>query len=351
MLIGRVIEVEGNNPATALNTFLSALLEGGVAERLFAPVGPAEGGGDLRFQPIRDAADLSRADPLQPIMLENAAIALRQAMELEPQASFAAVLRPCEVRAVIEMAKRDQFDLNRLVIIGLDCASTYTLDYYRETETAHPDDPRWLMHEALQLAQAGRIEPENYRLACQLCDRPAADYAAADILIGLIGVDTSKQILVLANEREDVRFKLHKVTAREATEREMVEREVMMGHLVTRRQQAASRKLDELGLSDGHMGVIMGYMSKCTLCGNCVEACPVCSEDLKDAFAQGKQAFISAFVTQSTRMISCSNCGMCHTHCPEDIPLCAISYVLGRQIQTRMRYTPGRSAGESLPWM
>lgn len=349
MLIGRVLEVKDGRPTAALNAFLNALLESGVAERLFVPVELAEGG-EARFQPISNPADLSRAEPLQPVMLENAAIALKQAMTLESHASFAAVLRPCEVRAVIEMAKRDQFDLNRLVIIGLDCASTYSLDYYREMRASHPDDPRWLMGEALRLAQAGRIEPENYRLACQLCDRPAADYAAADILIGLIGVDSSKQILVLANEREDVRFKLHKFTVREATEREMVEREVTMGHLVTRRQQSAGRKLDELGLSDGHMGVIMGYMSKCTLCGNCVEACPVCSEDLRDAFLQGKQAFISAFVNQSTRMVSCSNCGMCHTHCPEDIPLCAISYVLGRQIQTRMHYIPGRSASESLPW-
>ena len=349
MLISRVLEVQNEDTVAAVRRFLGKLLEEGVAERVFAPVDLAAGQEPLS-QVVPDRNAIDSVNPLLPLMMENAAEALRQAMELEPRANFAAVLRPCEVRAVIELAKRGRFDLNRLVIVGLDCLATYDADFYHEVNANHPDDPYWLMHESLRFAQKGQITPYRYRIACQLCERPAADYQAVDIMLGVIGVNAREKVLVLADERSDVRFKLHKITDRKASEREAVEREVTLWRLSERRKEAAARKLAEMGLTDANMGVIMGYMSKCTLCGNCVDACPLCTDELNEAFKQGKEAFITAFVNQAERLVSCAACGMCQVHCPEDIPLSAINRVLSQQIQTRMSYVPGRDVSEPRPW-
>jgi formate dehydrogenase subunit beta len=349
MLISRVLEVQDGDAVAAVRRFLVRLLEENVAERIFAPV-DTTAGHEPHAQVVPDRDAVQTVNPLLPLMMENAAEALRQAMALESNATFAAVLRPCEVRAVIELAKRGRFDLGRLVIVGMDCLATYDADFYHEVNASHPDDPYWMMHEALRFAQKGQIAPYRYRIACQLCERPAADYQAVDVMLGVIGVDAREKILVLADERSDVRLKLHKVTDRKATEREAVEREVALWRLAERRKEAATRKLEELGLTDANMGVIMGYMSKCTLCGNCVEACPLCTDELNEAFKQGKEAFITSFVNQSERLASCAACGMCQVHCPENIPLCAINRALSQQIQTRMRYVPGRSADEPLPW-
>ena len=114
-----------------------------------------------------------------------------------------AVLRPCEIRAAIELAKQGRLDLTNLILVGVDCLSTYEPDYWTRGNAAHPGQDDWLMGEALKLARTGQVRTEGYRLACQLCERPAADYRAADVLIGLVGVPNQERLLVLADEAKD----------------------------------------------------------------------------------------------------------------------------------------------------
>ncbi len=348
MIIGRIFPVENGDTLGAARAFLGGLLEQGAAEALFIPV-EMEAGRKTHPDAIREQGELAKSNPLLPVMTENAALALRQAMRREHDARIIAVLRPCEVRAVIELAKRGEIEMERLTIIGMDCLSTFTPEYIESASAAYPDDPAWLTREALRLASQGLVAPEGYRLACLLCDHPAADYQAAHVQIGLVGVDTT-QLLVLADEIIDARLELEKLTARKATEREMGEREMALTQMGKRRRDAARRELQALGLIDGHQGVVRGYMDKCTLCGKCLDVCPVCSPELREAFKQGKQVFVAAFIDQSERLVSCSTCGMCQATCPEGIPLCAISYVLAQPIRDRMSYAPGRSVDEPLPW-
>jgi ferredoxin len=192
---------------------------------------------------------------------------------------------------------------------------------------------------------------EGSRLACQLCDRPAPDYRAADVLVGLVGVDTDEKILILADEATDARLGLDRLTDRPATERETVDREVTVWRLSERKREAAQRKLEALGLADAYPGVIMGYMQKCTLCGDCLDACPQWSDELRGALSKGREAFVAALVNESVRLASCSGCGMCQAHCPEGVPISAIIRSLSLQIQRRMHYAAGRDVKEPLPWV
>ncbi len=349
MIISRVLEVQDGNTVAAVRRFLGNLLEEGIAEWLLAPTEVIPGAIPETMVMSGDQP-VASINPLLPVMSGNAAIHLRDSMQSIPSGKFAAVLRPCEVRAVIEMAKLDQIDLDRLIIIGLDCLATYDEGYYNDVTASHTDDPHWLMHEALRFAARGQIAPFRFRQACQFCDRPAPDYSAVDILLGVIGVDARQKVLVIAHERDDAQLKLQRITDRIATERETVEREVAVWTLAQRRKQAADRKLDEMGLTGGSLAGIMGYLASCTLCGECLDACPLCSEDLKALMAQGQMGFLSALVKQSQRLVSCSACGMCQAHCPEDIPLAAISRALSEPMHQRMHYLPGRDVHEPLPW-
>jgi formate dehydrogenase subunit beta len=349
MIIGRIFPVENRNTLGAARGFLGGLLEQGTADALFIPV-EMEIGRRTHPDAIREQAGIARANPLLPVMTENAAVALRQAMRREHDARFIAVLRPCEVRAVIELAKRGEIEMDRLTLVGMDCLSTYTPEYVDATSAAHTDDPAWLTHEALRMASLGVIAPEGYRSACLLCDRPSADYQAVHIQIGLIGVNSTQHLLVLADNETDAHLGLEKLTERKATEREMGEREIVVQQVGKRRQEAARNELGTYGLADGHLGVVMGYLNKCTLCGKCLDACPICSQELREALKQGKPPFITEFISQSERLVSCSTCGMCQVTCPEGIPLCAISYALAQPIRDRMSYVPGRSTNEPLPW-
>jgi formate dehydrogenase subunit beta len=347
MLVSRVIEVGDAGPAESVRGFLQHLLLQGQAEHLFAPVRSA---GEAFEAKVVEAQELGSISPLSPRMTANGAGALRLALQAEPQTRFIAVLRPCELRAVVELAKRGQIDLDRLVIVGIDCLSTYEQDYVDSGASHNRSDPEWLTRDALRLAKSGQLASVGTRLACRLCDRPAPDYRAADIMIGLVGVDTDEKILVLAEERDDARLRLGALTTRPATERETVEREVTLWRLMERRKEAADSILEQLGLADGYPGVVSGYMHKCTLCGDCIDACPQSAEVLRAALKLGRDEFIDTLLNESLRMASCSGCGMCQAHCPEGIPLCAISRALSRQIQQRMHYVPGRDVSEPLPW-
>jgi formate dehydrogenase subunit beta len=323
-------------------------MQASAARRLLGPVSTDPGS----VQPgvLTQAGGLATVNPLLPLMQANAAALLRSVIGKNASEPMIAVLRPCEIRAAIELAKQGRLDLTNLILVGVDCLSTYEPEYWTNGNAAHPGQEDWLMGEALKLARTGQVRTEGYRLACQLCERPAADYRAADVLIGLVGVPNQERLLVLADEAKDARWNLEALTDRPATERETVDREVALWRLTERRKEAAEARLESLGLMDAYPGVIMGYMNKCTLCGECVDACPQWSEELRSALAGGKDAFVQALLSASQRLASCSGCGMCQVHCPEGVPLSAIQRALSRQIQQRMHYVAGRDLHEPLPW-
>jgi formate dehydrogenase subunit beta len=348
MLVSRVLVIDEAGPVTALQAFLAGLMHATGTSRLLAPV--AGQPGEVHPQVITQGAALARVNPLLPLMHANAAAALRSAIQDAPAEPMVAVLRPCEVRATIELAKHGKLDLQNLILVGVDCLSTYEPAYWAKGNEAHPGHPDWLVAEALQLAQTGQVRTEGYRMACELCDRPSADYRAADILIGLVGVPNQEHLLILADETKDARWGLQALTDRVATERETVDREVALWRLAERRREAAAARLESLGLSDAYPGVIMGYMRQCTLCGECIDACPQWSDELRAALARGKEPFIQVLLNATQRLASCSGCGMCQVHCGEGIPLSAIQRALSQQIQQRMHYVAGRDVHDPLPW-
>jgi len=77
--------------------------------------------------------------------------------------------------------------------------------------------------QCMQVAEEGEIACQT-RTACQMCERPAP--RGADVTLGFIGVNATKELLVIAaDESTDVRLRLSEMTRREATEREVVKRE------------------------------------------------------------------------------------------------------------------------------
>lgn len=349
MLISRVFEVRDSDTVGAIRRFLERLLDQKIVDLLVAPVDISHGQAS-HPQVIADQRELNIVNPLLPIMLDNSASVLREALLHSPDARLAAVLRPCEVRTVVELAKRQEIDTHRVVIIGVDCLATFDADYYRDVIANHPDDPYWLMHEALRFARIGQIAPDRYRAACQLCDRPAADYDAADILLGLIGGKPSQQILLLAKAETDTRLGLHRIADRRGTETDIVRRELAIWRLSERRKWLTDHKLECWNLQTPKMEATIGtLLQRCSLCGECISACPLGNGVLRCAIQQGRDAFINAYTHQESRMISCVGCGMCQTHCPENIPLSAINTALSHRAQTSLGYVPGRSLSEQLP--
>lgn len=341
MYVARVLPVEESSPQQAILDVLGGLLEAGHVAGVWMPGCGANGG---RPRVAHTRAELAGYDPLLPSMQSNAACGLPQALP-RGTGRLAVALHPCESRTLIEMAKRGVVDRSQLLVLGMDCGFTVG-----EAPAQGEQQAQAMRAQALACASAGSPAPAHARMACRLCERPAADLESADVLLGWIGLDPMERLLLIADEEIDRALGLESLSQRCATEREAVDREMALWRMADRRKQAALDLLAELGLEDGHPAVAAGYLSRCTLCGECLDACALAGDDLRQAMLQGKAVFIQALLTEARRLASCSGCGFCQATCPEDIPLCAIAYAIGHQVQSRMHYTPGRSLEDPLPW-
>jgi ferredoxin len=346
----RTLQIDEAQTGQAVATFLGRLLRERLVDRLLVAE-PVAGRATAEPRLVASAAQVETVDVLWPVQAVDMAGTLARMMHAEPEARFGAFLRPCELRMVVELAKRQRIDSERLLVVCADCAGTYAAEDLRRVQEAHADDGNWALHQALHQAQFGLAAPEGARMACELCDRPAPDYPAAAIILGLVGVPNSEHVMVVADEATDSRLRLVGITDGVATEREAVEREMSLWKMAERRRVAAEARLEGLGLKDPTLSVITGHLQRCTLCGECLKACALCSEALTAALHEGKPAFVAALVTESLRLASCSGCGMCQLQCPEGVPLAAISHVLARGLQSRIGYVPGRSREEPLPWV
>lgn len=349
MLVSRVLEIGETGPVAALQTFLAGLMQATGASRMLASV--VIEAGVVNPEVIAGGVGMARVNPLLPLMHADATTALRSAREDAPEEAMVAVLRPCEVRSAIELATQGKLNLTNTVLVGVDCLSTFEPAYWERGNELHRGCPDWLVWEALQLAQGGQVQTEGTRLACRLCDRPAADYRAADVLIGLVGVQNKERLLVLADEAKDARWSLQALTDRPATERETADREVALWRLADRRKKGAAACLADLGLADADPAAIMGYLSKCTLCGDCIDACPQWTEELRSAVTRGRAAFVQGLLNATQRLAGCCECGICQIECGEGIPLSAIQRAVGLQVQHQMGFVAGREAREPLPWI
>jgi len=85
------------------------------------------------------------------------------------------VLRPCELRALVELAKLQQANLADLLTIGVDCPGTYDVPTY--SRCGRPGARRAEMFAG---ARTGELAPQpDYTLrdACLMCERPQVEGA------------------------------------------------------------------------------------------------------------------------------------------------------------------------------
>ena len=74
---------------------------------------------------ITDPNRLDAIDPLAPAFPMNTAKVVSKLTRKPVGATIAVVMRPCEIRAFIELVKLKQGRLEELVILGIDCLGAY----------------------------------------------------------------------------------------------------------------------------------------------------------------------------------------------------------------------------------
>lgn len=267
---------------------------------------------------------------------------------------IALVLRPCEIRALVELVKLQQVDLDPFLVIGVDCWGTYSVeDYAAKVEQGSKDSS--VTADFLEQVTAGNL-PQELRGACRVCQYPAPTYS--DLAIQLIGEDIKQQFR-LQGQTEKGKELLKALGLEETPESEG-------------RQDALAKIRDpKKKLAEEEVTDFLEIISSlCINCRNCRAVCPICyckqcvfDGDVfkypleKYLNLSGKKGVLGMppdkLLFHLTRMshvaTSCAACGQCEAACPNGIPLGLIYQKISSAVQGALEYEAGRSLDEELP--
>ena len=357
MTIRGIWQVNHGDTLGAVRDFLRSLLDQEIVGALLVPVEGANN--SVMPALVKNATRLDHADPVAPVMAFNSARLVSMLTRESVGTKVGVVLRSCEIRALIELVKFNQAQLDHTVIVGVDCFGTFAVPAYADARQESPD----LMAQIFAHARDASASGLPFRSACAMCEHPAP--SNADISIGFIGIDNTKALAV--DLRDDIAEKMG-VSADASV---AASREAVLANLIAARTAQRDASLKNFREQIKREGMA-SYFAECLECTNCMNACPICyckecffrtanaehapRELFRSAERQGALMMPpDALLFQMTRLnhmaTSCVGCGMCEAACPHDIPLTAMFRSVGARVQKIFDYVPGRDASEKPPFM
>jgi formate dehydrogenase subunit beta len=364
---GAVLEVKNNDPLETLRVFFQDLLEKSVVDALLIPKKLPAGDGYCQTL-IRDSEMLSGVNPMAPTLPVQSARLISHLTVTDPGCKVGAVVKSCELRAVIELVKFLQVKLDQLILIGVDCLGTYEPSDYAKMSREGGEGIS-ITGELLKGAKEGKIEPQDgydLRRACQICEYPSPENA--DIIIGLFGYDPQKEILIQL--RDPLADELAQKGILATTEQTSSPRNQVIERLTEERIKKRDEVFEAFRSETKNLQDLMNALSTCIRCHNCMVACPICYckecvfrtptlehkadqiirwADRKGGVRMPIDTLLFHVIRLSHMATSCIGCGLCDSACPNDLPVATLFRAVGQRVQAMFDYTPGKSIDEEPP--
>ncbi|GAB4311804.1 MAG: hypothetical protein Kow0069_12250 [Promethearchaeota archaeon] len=299
--------------------------------------------------------------PLSQLMVYNyartdsAAKFLHKKMDGAFSSKTLLVGRPCDARALVELAKRFQVKLDNVFTIIVEdqgrMSTKQLTTFFKKAGVDLEKVARERVvdgHLVLYLDDGSTKEfplgkGVDFAANCYRCFRkvpPLADLTVTDL--GL-PKESSKLILsawselgVDALRKSGLNLEALPASIKEAKEK-------VQAALV---EAARERRAKDLAAFKEDPNRIPAFLT-CTMCGMCINACPVCF--CKDCILQKKrkEKAIDKVSYQLTRIAhvadSCVGCGLCSIVCPKNLPLSEIFQSINDDIAEDFEYVPGVS--------
>jgi formate dehydrogenase subunit beta len=292
---------------------------------------------------------------------------------------IAVVCKPCDARAIIELAKRVQINMDNLTLIGLNCTGTLpsatAKQMFHEEFGVNPDD---IMREDLEKGKLtitlkdgtektknlDELEQKGYgrRENCRRCDINIP--VMADIACGKWGTDGKKAtfIEVCSEKGSDLiekaieagYIKVEKPdTGVIESRKNRNEEEVLLARKWQERDFTSLREIS----TDEKLGYWLGEFSRCIKCYGCRDACPICY--CKDCILEADRGIVAPgeippdivfpMIRSVHVMDSCVNCGQCEDACSMDLPLARLIFMLTRELGDIFKNEPGMDVNAPIP--
>lgn len=284
---------------------------------------------------------------------------------------LAVTVKGCDAMGIYELAKRNQVNLDNLLLIGLNCGGSVSpvtaRKMIREKFEVDPDD---VVKEEIDKGQFIIMTKDGEHKGISMDDLEDAGYGRrpncrrckmkiprqADLACGnwgVIGDKAGKATFVeVCSEKGANLLNAAVAAGAVATEpanpkgieiRGKVEKSMLkLG------DKWRARYFESLGEGKERLQKIMEDSSRCTKCYACIENCPICycvECSTKKPYLVEPGQVPPPFMFHLIRYVhvsdSCVNCGQCEEHCAMDIPNSLYMHALQVDMERMFGHTPG----------
>jgi formate dehydrogenase subunit beta len=284
---------------------------------------------------------------------------------------LAVTCKPCDVRALVELSKRNQVRRENLFLVGLNCSGTFQPalagQMIREAFGKNPQDVTGeeVENEKLiitfkdgstkekgleELARLGFEMRENcLRCSCRIArmaDIACGKWGSPDKDTTFIEICSSK-----GHEFLDAATKGNALMAEAAASGQIEERNQKESAAVEKAQAWGKKDLEALKAysAEQRLKYWVGHLDRCIKCYGCRDACPICFcrecylEPYRNCVAGGQTPPDIMFPLIRLLHVadSCVNCGQCQDACPMEIPLTRLYNFLNTELFDIFDYKPG----------
>jgi formate dehydrogenase subunit beta len=357
MLMTKTIKINKNTEQGLIELFKS-LLEKNKIAGVFT-LKKINKNGDIAYSLITDSDKLKDAVPFYPLMPVNAGKLLsRFTLRGAAKEPILAVLKPCELRAFIELVKREQGTLDNMYFLSSTCGGVYPLQMAVDKNIEKNIPKYW---DALKKEEI----PENLRPACKACTE--FEPYTADITIDLLtnkNIDKESYLYINNKKGEELIKDVKKDFLQKEIDGKKIEK-------IRNKKQTEKQKLyQDIDKKMNGLDGLIDIFGRCIGCHGCSKVCPICYCKLCEFESSDSEYEPSNYESELRRRgglkvppgtlyyqlgrlthigISCVGCGQCEDVCPVDIPLSIIFKKVGESIQEMFKYTPGKNVEEEVP--
>ena len=360
------VKVKDGKTDEAIIDFLKSLIEKGVVEDLVIPKALPSGEGVVQTL-IRDPHMLGGGCALSPTMPVQSARVVSNLSIKNLGKKVGAVMKSCEIRAIVELTKFLQVKLDNLYLIGIDCPGTFEVpDYARMVQEGKGGEK--LTRELFRGMERGEgAVPAGYsfRAACQMCEYPVPQ---ADIVFKLYGYPTEREIGVEVGEKLEKEIEEKGILS--FSGQDSSTRAQVVGKVVDERTKKRDTVFKEFKGMVKDLPSFLDRFATCIRCHNCMVACPICYckecvfrtaifehegdqflrwADRKGGIRMPTDTLIFHLIRMSHMVTSCIGCGLCDSACPSRLPVASLFRSVGDKIQKMFQYVPGRDVKETPP--
>lgn len=289
---------------------------------------------------------------------DSASKYLHKSVEGAMKEKVALIARPCDTRALIELAKIKQVNLENLFIIAFEDRGM-VINVSRQMRSYKDIDPTKVVKEKIGdkglILQFGDGKTKEIDLTiaenCSRCTRKIP--VVADLGISDLGIPIDSDEIILKVYSD----KGNEILEKSKIDKKPIPDDVKRAHtdkIKEIKENAIAKRAKDLEEWDKlSQTEKIAKLQACTMCGNCIRGCPVCY--CVDCILQKKrkEKIINKETYQLTRIAHvadrCVECGNCDNNCPVHLPLSLYFQSLNEAFKEKFGYDAGMSL-EDIPF-